>query len=1097
MVRNNRRKAFTIVELVIVIAVIAILAAVMIPTFGGIIKRANISADTQLAASINTQLSIYKAEGNKIETEADLINALRSDTDFTAHLNPKSAKHGYHFWYNAEKQTVELLSNDEVLTDSADLRERVQAQVFAAGGDGVAVAAFNPLNFASSAPRRVVPGYYFLDQVVDGKGNDISNIFGKIEGMSTSEAANTDYADVIEALNDLSAASRNENQQLAVEVLKRITATAIMTNQGTFINATGTQKVNYIYIPAPPALAEEEEVTYYLNHSVVRANGETVKSLDGIAEIQGNIEIPANVKVAEGSFAAFGEITVNVAVDDVTKLDDVLYAGAVHVDATVVLSNGASYKVDGSIVKDLADNKQDVLLPSRNKVTGFVTGTSSDSKVVDTHIALDKIIKDVSEHNSSLTLTAGNFTAENPDLPIYEGVIWSVKEAYKGETKILAENAEVEVTRDGVVTFGENFNGEDADKIVFTATAIAGGEAIVDYTLNVVTLDKITTKFNNTDVTFAKENGVWELKSAKPIVLGVATGLQGEVTTQATFSGEYIYYYNGKAFIPADLGLTPDITIETQGDYFSINNLAWAFDLPKVQELGGGVGEQTVTIEVEEFNAIYSDGISVKIKDNTAIPYAIATPSYTAREEFEIDGDMDSIFYRYRVGKATPLPLNEIFALKPNMTAADYTVFVFSKEPIEGGTYFNSADLVGSFKLSDGTNFLDFKDSKYIASNDQTYYLALGVEELDANNHQWVYAPDAAVVEITLVDKGVNITTEENITTGDKFKTPVDGQSIVLHNDLSGFGPAEGAYVKLSGGSIYGNYFKVDASTFYDTNSTDGGYSFISMTNGGSINQFILDGPVFPVQCMQAKDHKNYFCFGITLAGNKITINDSYLSHFASPVYVSCVTFEANNTVFEGGSLSNVYIRQNVENVNFTDVMTIQNREGYTSDFDSETKVLGMGIFIHPDQKVDLHFDFDNVEQYNWLNKNNNQGTYTSIAINMVYSGLFGDYSSYMHDVGHTYWDNGILGFGGSYKPLKYVNAAIAAMNKSAKIFISSDKHEYRDGSGSASEGGLSGTVWVSTYACKNDGTCCSDAKVTFKYGGAETFRAVAGTNFK
>ncbi len=37
----NKKKGFTIVELVIVIAVIAILAAVMIPTFSGVIENAN------------------------------------------------------------------------------------------------------------------------------------------------------------------------------------------------------------------------------------------------------------------------------------------------------------------------------------------------------------------------------------------------------------------------------------------------------------------------------------------------------------------------------------------------------------------------------------------------------------------------------------------------------------------------------------------------------------------------------------------------------------------------------------------------------------------------------------------------------------------------------------------------------------------------------------------------------------------------------------------------------------------------------------------------------------------------------------------------
>ena len=45
--KKNTRKGFTITELVIVIAVIAILAAVLIPTFAGIIKRAEESTITQ------------------------------------------------------------------------------------------------------------------------------------------------------------------------------------------------------------------------------------------------------------------------------------------------------------------------------------------------------------------------------------------------------------------------------------------------------------------------------------------------------------------------------------------------------------------------------------------------------------------------------------------------------------------------------------------------------------------------------------------------------------------------------------------------------------------------------------------------------------------------------------------------------------------------------------------------------------------------------------------------------------------------------------------------------------------------------------------
>ena len=56
--KKMNKKGFTIVELVIVIAVIAILAAVLIPTFTGIIKKGQDSATLQEA---NAAYKIYVA----------------------------------------------------------------------------------------------------------------------------------------------------------------------------------------------------------------------------------------------------------------------------------------------------------------------------------------------------------------------------------------------------------------------------------------------------------------------------------------------------------------------------------------------------------------------------------------------------------------------------------------------------------------------------------------------------------------------------------------------------------------------------------------------------------------------------------------------------------------------------------------------------------------------------------------------------------------------------------------------------------------------------------------------------------------------------
>ena len=62
MKQNNKsRKGFTIVELVIVIAVIAILAGVLIPTFSNVVDKANDSSALQEARNVYTN---YMAEFN-------------------------------------------------------------------------------------------------------------------------------------------------------------------------------------------------------------------------------------------------------------------------------------------------------------------------------------------------------------------------------------------------------------------------------------------------------------------------------------------------------------------------------------------------------------------------------------------------------------------------------------------------------------------------------------------------------------------------------------------------------------------------------------------------------------------------------------------------------------------------------------------------------------------------------------------------------------------------------------------------------------------------------------------------------------------------
>ena len=71
---NSKKKGFTIVELVIVIAVVAILAAVLIPTFSNLVKKANVSNDTALVKNLNTALA---ADVDGQDTMYDALQAAK------------------------------------------------------------------------------------------------------------------------------------------------------------------------------------------------------------------------------------------------------------------------------------------------------------------------------------------------------------------------------------------------------------------------------------------------------------------------------------------------------------------------------------------------------------------------------------------------------------------------------------------------------------------------------------------------------------------------------------------------------------------------------------------------------------------------------------------------------------------------------------------------------------------------------------------------------------------------------------------------------------------------------------------------------------
>ena len=109
---NSKKKGFTIVELVIVIAVVAILAAVLIPTFSSLVKKANTSADIQAVRQMNTQLAINEVTEGK--TINDVFKALR-EAGMTAKDYTPLSSDTYFFWDEKENRILYTDKNGNVI----------------------------------------------------------------------------------------------------------------------------------------------------------------------------------------------------------------------------------------------------------------------------------------------------------------------------------------------------------------------------------------------------------------------------------------------------------------------------------------------------------------------------------------------------------------------------------------------------------------------------------------------------------------------------------------------------------------------------------------------------------------------------------------------------------------------------------------------------------------------------------------------------------------------------------------------------------------------------------------------------------------------
>lgn len=310
---KGKRKGFTLVELVIVIAVIAVLSAILIPTFATVIDNANKAKDDANAKAMTTELMLnatmdglsgYSAQ----EARALIFQFSEATTDV------KSKDNSY--WYNTATNQVEVHNTKEMLLGTgSEGAASVMAKTLAYSSTRTLSASVQSTVFSLS----VNSDYVYI------AGNEALSAAVDILGNLTTYARLKDPNDVAGQMNALYQEALGKLDSLSSELKTAVTNALAkfdpskclyFDNVGIYTSAADNSAAftNYVVTNGTTRIAglvnkdkDDESKVVYIHPSVelvfpagCKVNGNSFKGLD----VQGGGTVTVTVPAANSATSA-------------------------------------------------------------------------------------------------------------------------------------------------------------------------------------------------------------------------------------------------------------------------------------------------------------------------------------------------------------------------------------------------------------------------------------------------------------------------------------------------------------------------------------------------------------------------------------------------------------------------------------------------------------------------------------------------------------------------------------------------------------------------------------------------------------------------